>query len=316
MDARTAEECIEVLSSVAQGEGADTDVLQALVIVGLAQPKLAERVGLGTVAIAHRLVAALERGGEIDRGLALLEILKKHFPSNESLERDLTQLMRRQGMVKDLVGRYYERARTLMREGRHAEAAGWLREVLQLDPTRKDAARLMRDLRIKRASRTQKKSGGWRTPFVLVLLVLGGAWVVLRELRLRAEFAALPTAAPGNEAALERRLADLERFMTAHPIWHGGLSVLNERATLRLELAQIAEAEQERRSAEERAAAERLESADLCRTRGLGLAQSGDLRGALQALREALIYGGADWPPRERVERDVADLEASLAEQP
>src|ERR1051326_628003 len=115
MEARTAEECVEVLSSVSNGEGADPDVLEALVIVGLAQ------------------------------------------------------LMRRQGMVQDLVNRYFERARKLMREGRNNEAAGWLREVLQLDPSRKDAARLIRDLRFKRAgSRRRRGNGGAGLRFIAV----------------------------------------------------------------------------------------------------------------------------------------------------
>jgi tetratricopeptide (TPR) repeat protein len=310
MDVRTAEECVEVLTSVAGGEGADPQVLEALVIVALAHADMAERIGLPTVATGRRLAARLERLGDIDHTLALLEVLQQHFPGQESLDHDLAQLMRRQGMVKDLVNRYFERARKLMREGRNNEAAGWLREVLQLDPGRKDAARLIRDLRFKRSGRTARRSGGLRFLAVVLAVALGVTWVVERETRLDAEFRALP------QASLKRRLTDLERFVEQQPVWHGSLQVLSERAELRVKLAVLEEKARTEREAEERARRERLESADLCRARGLMLVQEGDLRGALQAFREALEFGGPEWPHYERISRDVSDVEAHLAEHP
>ncbi len=316
MEARTAEECIEVLSAVAGGEGADPEVLEALVIVALAQPALSKRMNLPTLTTGRRLAARYERSADIDAALAVLELLQQHFPGQESLERDMAQLMRRQGMVKDLVGRYFERARRLIREGRHNEAAGWLREVLQLDPARKDAARLLRDLRFKGAGRSQRRSGGVRFLFVATLLSVGLSYLVLREFRLREELRAIPTAALGNRAALERRLVEIEQFITAHPVWHGALMALAERSELRIQLAVLAEQMRAGREAEQRAERERLEAAELCRQRGLMLAQSGDLKGALTALREALSYGGDDWPERERVSKDVADLEANATHQP
>jgi tetratricopeptide (TPR) repeat protein len=316
MDARTAEECVEVLTSVATGEGADPEALQALMIVALAHPVLAERMGLPALETGRRLAARLERGGDIDRTLAVLELLQEHFPGHDTLERDLAQLMRRAGMVKDLVSRYFERARRLIREGRHNEAAGWLREVLQLDPKRKDAARLMRDLRIKRVTRSRKKGGWLRFLFLATLLCLGGAYAVLRELRLRAEFQALPSAASGNLPALKRRLADLEEFISRHPLWHGGLQVLAERSELRVQLAILEERERAEREAVESAERERLEAADLCRERGLMRAQAGDARGALEALREAVRYGGPEWPHFQKVSQDISDLESGLAQKP
>lgn len=316
MDERTAEECIEVLNSVASGEGADPDVLEALVIVALAHPSLAKRLKLPTVSTGRRLAAILERSAALERTLAVFELLQKHFPGHESLERDLSQLMCRQGMVQDLVNRYFERAKKLVREGRNNEAAGWLREVLQLDPGRKDAARMMRDLRFKHAKRSRRRSGSWRTLFAVAMLALGLSWAVLREFRLGEEFRAVPQAAPGNVPALKRRLADLEQFIASHPLWHGALQVLNERTALRVQLAVLEAKAVEEREAAERAVRERLEAADLCRLRGLSCAQAGDVRGALAAFREALQHGGPDWIHHERVSRDVADLEASSTDKP
>jgi tetratricopeptide (TPR) repeat protein len=311
MEARTAEECVEVLSAVAGGEGADPEVLEALVVVGLAHPNMARRLNLPTLATGRRLAARCERSADVDGAMAVLEILQQHFPGQDALERDLAQLMRRQGMVKDLVSRYFERARKLMREGRHAEAAGWLREVLQLDPSRKDAARLLRDLRFKGQSRGPRGTGVLRFLALVALLGVGGTYGFQRELRLREELRTLPVAAPGNLAALRRRLADVEKFTAEHPVWHGALQVLAERSELRVQLTVLEEKERAAREAEARAELERLENAELCRQRGLMQAKSGDVRGALASLREALLHGGPDWTHTAQVTRDIADLEAS-----
>src|SRR5262245_45623335 len=61
MDPRTAQECVEVLSSVSEGDGADPDVLEALVIIAVAMPKLAERLDMATVDTGRRLAQRLER---------------------------------------------------------------------------------------------------------------------------------------------------------------------------------------------------------------------------------------------------------------
>lgn len=316
MDPQAADECAEVLLSVATGEGADPEVLEALVILSLAHPKLAKRLELDSVGTGRRMAAALDRGGDPDRAFAVLELLQQHHPGQPTLERDLAQLMRRQGMVKDLVGRYYDRARKLVREGRHGEAAGWLREILQLDPGRKDAARLLRDLRFKRGPRPKGRSFAFRPLFLVAVLGLGASYLALRELRLRGEFVALPQAAGENPEVLRRRLGELERFVESHPLWHGALRALTERTDLRLRIALLEERERTQREAAQRTERERLDAAELCRARGLMHVQSGDAKRGLEALREALAYGGPEWPAFEQVSRDVSVLEKGLSESP
>jgi tetratricopeptide (TPR) repeat protein len=316
MEGRTAEECVEVLSSVAGGEGADPDVLEALLIVALAKPDVAKRMNLPTLATGRRLAAKLERAAEFGHTLAILELLCQHFPGEEGLERELANHMRRQGTVHDLVKRYYDRAQKLLREGRHGEAAGWLREVLQLDPTRRDAARQLRDLRFKRTKRKKASSGTLRFLLVFGLISLGITWGVLREVRLRQEFDALPQSVPGNTATLRRRLNELQEFADRNPVWHGAFQILTERSTLRVQLEVLEEQERQVRAAAELVTRERLEAAELCRKRGLSQIQSSDLQRALDSFREALEHGGADWSQRASVLQDVAELEAALSEQP
>lgn len=316
MEPRTAEECVEALSGVADGEGAEPDVLEALIIVALAQPDLAERLGLATVTIGRRLASRLEKLAEIERTVAVLELLQQHFPGNDSLEHDLAQLMRRQGMIQDLVDRYFGRARSLLREGRNEEAAGWLREVLQLDPSRKDAARMIRNLRFKRSGAGKSSlSSGARFLLVTLALSVGATYAVLRELRLRDEFRTLPQASEARPESIEKRLAALERFVKAHPVWHGALGVLSERSDLRVQMQVLRDRQRLAAEQEERSRVERLENASLCRARGMQLFEEGDLSGALEAFRESLRYGGETWSERENVAKDVADLEAHLRSQ-
>jgi tetratricopeptide (TPR) repeat protein len=314
MERRTAEECIEVLTSVARGDGADPEALEALVVVALAVPELATRFNLAPVQTGRKLAARLERSGDIDRTVAVLEVLREAFPGQEGLERDLAQLMRRQGTVQDLVARYFERAHKLVREGRNEEAAGWLREVLQLDPTRKDAARLMRNLRFKRTSRPGRSRGSFGRLLLVLALALGLGWTGLREVRLSAEFRALPPAAGAGLGQLKRRLSDLDAFIQRNPVWLGALRAVAERTDLRVQVGLLEEKARAEREAAEQAQRERFESAELCRDRGLMAVQAGDVPGALAAFREALAYGGPDWPQFARVSKDVSDLEAHGAE--
>ncbi len=312
MDPRTAEECMEVLNSAADGEQADPEVLEALVIVALAHPPLGSRLGLTPVATGRRLATRHERIGEVDRALAVLEVLSQYFPGQESLERDLATVMRRQGMVQNLVERYFERAQKLIREGRNEEASGWLREVLQLDRSRKDAARLIRDLRFRARTQSHKRSVRWRFVLGAVVFSLVVTALVQRELALYREFQALPQGVEGNAVVLRRRLADLEDFNRRHPVWHGVYGLLSERSRLRVELEMLEEQVRVERERVEREQHERLESADLCYRRALPKVENGDVQGALVDLRMALQFGGPDWTLFEQVTRHVADLEAHL----
>jgi hypothetical protein len=152
--------------------------------------------------------------------------------------------------------------------------------------------------------------------FLIALLALGASYLALRELRLRGEFLALPQAVQGNAESMRRRLGEVERFVEHHPLWLGALRALGERTELRLKIALLAERDRLEREATERAERERLESAELCRARGLMHVQSGDLRRALESFREALAYGGPEWPAFEQVSRDADTLEKGLSEFP
>lgn len=312
MDPRTAEECMEVLNSAASGEQADPEVLEALIIVGLAHPALATGMSISPVNAGRRLAVRLERGGQIERTLALLEVLLASFPGQDSLERDLGAVMRRQGMVQNLVERYFDRAQKLIREGRHEESIKWLQEVLQLDRSRKDAARLIRDLRFRAKSHDRHKAVRWKFVMGALTLSLGVSFLALREIRVREQFDAMPEATENNLASLRRRLTDLDAFAAQHPVWHGGFAVVKERAKLRVVVERLEEQERNEKEAQEQRDLERLENARLARARGLMKAADGDFPGAITEFEQALQLGGEDWPPRAEVERQIQAIRAHL----
>jgi len=312
MEAQAIEDCVEVLSSVAGGEGADPEVLEALVVVGLALPDMAADLKLSTLETGRKLAVRLEREADTARALAVLDVLAQRFQGDESLERERAQLLSRQGTVKDLTERYFERAKHLLREGRKSEAAGWLREVLQLDPTRKDARRMLRDLRYKGGARRKVRTGGLVPLALIAALGAGGYLEFQRERTLLHAYEALPKAIEGDLSSQRKRLAEVEQFVEAHPVWHGAFRAVAERSELRVQVSVLEEQESQTLQLEERAERERLEAAELLRRKGVMQFQSGDVPGALEAFRQALERGGPEWEQYQTVSRDVADIEAAF----
>ena len=308
-------DCLDVLVPSVENNESDLEVLEAVVVIGLARPELARSRGLSPIAAGRRLAGLREKSGQGECALALLELLVKHHSGHKALERDLAGLMRRQGMVGELVERYLERSRGLLQDGRTSEAIAWLREVLLLDRSRKDVARTIRDLRFQEID----KAKGRRSVRRVAAITLVGSVLVftglLREKRLAEEYRAVPSAKGGDLVGMKERLARLESFVDRHPIWHGSLGAIEARTEARLA---VDRAEETQRKQEERKKAERLrtlEDADLARKRGVMLAESGDYSAALEELRRSLRLADTEWKERERVQRDVDAISSYLEEQ-
>ncbi len=307
---------LEVLMPSAQGEGADMEALEALLIVGAARPELASARGVSTISAGRQLAHRLEKEDQGEKALAALELLVELFPGHKALERDLAGFMRRAGLVSDLVERYLQRSQQLLRQGRTAEAIAWMREVLLLDRSRKDVARTIRDLRFQEIDRVEARRSRRRVAVIALVGSLAISVGLLRETRLAEEFRALPGAEAGDSAGMRERLAALEAFVERHPIWHGAFRALSERTELRLACDRALEAErlaQERRAAE---LARRADEAELARERGTLLARDGQYAIALDELRHALELSRPDWEHRERVQEDIAAISAYLEDHP
>jgi tetratricopeptide (TPR) repeat protein len=314
MDSATADACIEVLAAAADGkDDVDVEVLLALTILGFGQPDSAARQGVTPLGYGRRLAACKEREGDPDSALALIEKLRELSPAHGALERDYESTLRRMGMVHDLAQRYFRRAQFLLQEGKKEEAVGWLREVLLLDKSRKDVARMIRDLRLEK-DQVGKRPLTVSPGLVLVLLVpLALTALVMREKSLRERYLELPPAAQGDLTSMRERLGAVETFLSDHRVWHGSLMVLSERSDLRIEIDKLELNEERRREADLRSEIDRRETVELLRERGRMAVNRGDYESALADFQEALELAPPDWEHRERVSRDVAAIIDYLA---
>jgi tetratricopeptide (TPR) repeat protein len=272
----------------------------------------AERYGISALAVGRRLASRLEQGGDPDFAMAVLEILLEADPNQSALERDLSSLMRRQGMVNDLIDRYEDRAKRLLREGKTQEAIGWLREVLLLDGSRKDVARLIRNLRLKQTAGKRGHSQAWKRVLVILLVSLASTFLVLREKRLREDFHSMTPVVDGNLQSMRRRLATIEAFLDANPIWHGSLFVIAERSGLRIDIDQLEREENLKVEAAESQVLDRIESANLLHAKARSKVELGEFKPALEALNAALEIAPEDWEGRGKIETDIQAISQYL----
>ena len=85
----------------------------------------------------------LERHGDVDNAQTLLELLTARDPDDKELDHGLASLMQRTGNADRLIERYLSRSEDAAREGRRRDAITWLREVLSIDRSRRDVARML-----------------------------------------------------------------------------------------------------------------------------------------------------------------------------
>jgi tetratricopeptide (TPR) repeat protein len=306
------EECFAVLAPES-GEDAPADLLQAALILAVAHPHAAAKHKLLPAVLGRRLAVACEKGEDVDAAFAVLHFSADLAPGHSGVERATASLMRRQGMVQELVDRYLERAQRLLDEGEHTEAIPWLREVLLLDRSRKDVARMIRDLRFDEVSSAKARRRRFRIAGVALAFSLALSVGVLREIRLRREFGRIQAAKPGDLPTLNARLAAVETFVSDNPVWHGALSVLKERTDMRVQIERIIaeEAAKAERDAAERERHDRIADSSVILARSL--VSRGEYAEAIAEFQKALELGSPSWPWRERTERDVEALKEHLA---
>lgn len=307
-DARTADTFGRALLGRLTGEPGDVRALEAMLILGLAHPDLLERKRIPLVQEGRRLAVLLEKRGESERAQTLLELLCARAPDDRAVESELAGVMRRNGNLARLVERQLSRAEGAIREGRREEAVRWLREVLAVDPSRRDVARMIRDLRFEDGQRRATLRKRLRIAAVSLLLAcaLGGA--VWREFDLDRKYDELPGAPQGDLAAMHARLEALDELIDGNPLWFGMYQAGRERSQLRSEVDRLdgARAEAERLAAAERARIEIVAEAE--RSKARLLAEQFQFNQALEHLQISLQNAPPDWQYRGQVERDILSI--------
>lgn len=315
-DDRTAEAfCGALLEHLSEDPGSLRE-LEALIILGLAHPKVLTRHRIPLAQEGRRLAVLLEQTGEVERATSLLEVLATRLPRDRGVDKDLASVMRRSGNVDLLVERYLRRAEGAVECGRPLEAIPWLQEVLVVDRSRRDVARMIRDLRweeAQRIARTKRRLLFGTAALIGILVVTA---IGTREWNLHRRYGSIPPASPGDRTSLQIRMEAVDALIADSPAWLGSLWASRERASLRGRIDRIAalEAERERRAIEERA--QRLAEAENAWLRGREDASVRDFAGALEEFQLALEVAPPSWERRTRLETDVQALDAWLEDRP
>ncbi len=307
-DERTAEAFARSLFNDLSANPQDLRGLEALIILGLAHPRVIARHGISLETEGRRLAVVLERNGHGERARQLLDMLAANLPS-ESPEDTRTRLDQHAAANAATIDRLLQRAQECIARGYKREAIQNLQEILLLDHGRQDVARMIRDLRYKDENRGRRLKLALKV--LLALGIVGGlGWaLVVREEHVRARWDELPLARPGDGVSLQGRLDAIESLLAEEHVWTGVLQAWKERDQLRLEVQELQDsaARKARSTALEKQA--RQQQAEDVRTRGMLSAQRGEFEAALLDLRSALELGGEHWELRPRVLTDIAAIE-------
>lgn len=312
VDGKRAETYAAALLDYLESVPDSFEELEGVVLLWLAHPKALARRGEDPVRLGRRLATAYERRSDPARAQALLEQLSARNPADKALAHELSSLMQRCGNTDRLVERYLKSAEEAIREGRRHDAVTWLREVLAVDRSRRDVARMIRDLQFEQ-SETRR---AWRrrmrlTGLILLVgaLVLGALW---RESWLQNRYAAIPQVDESDLPGLRERLGQIDYLIASNPLWMGAFQASGERAELR-----VAIAKHESRLLREQLAADaelrrRIDDAESNYVRARDAVDEGDLQAALRHFLQALAVAPDDWLARERTEADVQAIRAWL----
>jgi tetratricopeptide (TPR) repeat protein len=295
----------------------DESALEALIVLGLAYPDLLARHRISMPQEGRRLAVLLEKRGDAERAQSLLELLLALHPEDRSIDGELSGVMKRSGSLERLVERHLSRAEEAMRDGRREDAINWLREVLALDRSRRDVARMIRDLRYEEEQRRTALRRRIQRAVAIVLVVGAATAAVMRNNRIDERYAALPAAADNDADAMRARLAAIDELVDESPLWLGMWAASRERTRLRtaIDRDESKRAELARKTADERA--RRETQADAERTRARMAAERSEFAEALVHLQGALQHAPPEWPHRAQVERDIqAILEWQRSEAP
>jgi tetratricopeptide (TPR) repeat protein len=306
-DRRTAHAFGSALLDHLSEDPANMRLLEALVILGLAHPEVLQDARISLAVEGRRLAVLLERSGDVERAQALLEFLAGHMPLDRTVDQELAGLMRRNGNTDSLVERYLRRADLAVEAGRISEAIPWLQEVLLLDRTRRDVARMIRDLRYGEVERDRKKRRGVKVLVGLCglcfLVAMGVAWNTDAARR----YGDLPVASDVDLNMMAARLKGLESLSSVRPIWSGSIKVRTEQDRIHWQLREVQRVQRDEQVAAQLAEQVRLAQAEAARVRGLTHAERGDFKAALIAFREAIDRAPEEWDhlPQLQVDHDA-----------
>lgn len=309
LDRRDAQECAQVLGDCVFQEQPKLAELEALVMLGLAHPRVFRKYGLSISSEGRRLALMLENADRTDEAHELLELLAQRLPEDREVQQDLASLLRRTGGIESFIERCIERAERQAKAGRYMDAVSALQEVLLHDQGRRDVARMIRDLRYEEQELRERSKRRSRGVFYFLGLALLIAAVGIRELSIRHDYARIPEAPADDQVSLRARLAAIEGCLDEHRFWFGYFAAIDERSRLQRQIDGLEARVAEKQRESIRLLEQRVGMAEGARVRGLQAVARGEMQEALQQFRTALELCTDDWSHRERVRADVSAIE-------
>jgi tetratricopeptide (TPR) repeat protein len=314
-DKRAAEAFGRALVDSLCEDPGDARRLEALLILGLAHPSILAKYHVSLAAEGRRLCVLLENLGDVDRARGLLELLTTRLPDERELQQDLASMMRRHGDTDQLVDRCLERADKAVQSGKPMDAIPWLQEVLLHDQTRRDVARMIRDLRYQEMETLARQRRRNRLVLILVVISTALSAVFVREQHIGADYGALPSFTATDSAAISARIVGLDTLIADNSFWFGMFNVVGERSRLQ-EMHDRLGAKQAKVKREKIARdLERQSHAETKRLAAIDAAMAAKYDEAKELFQGALALGDQDWDRRERIEANIAAIDDLLQKQ-
>ncbi len=311
-DKRSAEAFGRALVESLCEDPSDVRRLEALLILGLAHPSILELYHVSLANEGRRLCILLENQGDLERARGMLEMLNTRVPDDRDLQQDLSSMMRRCGDVTELVDRCLRRAEEAVEKGTPMDAIPWLQEVLLHDQSRRDVARMIRDLRYQEMEDQVQNRKRNRVLGVLVLvsMVLGG--FVVREFQIKGAYDNLPQAVLDNRASIDARAQGIDELIASHRLWVGMFGLVQERNDLHLNSERLGAEEAAQARVLKEAALERSAKAEKLRLEAIDAVMGNNYGKAKELFETALSLGAQDWPRRERILANIAAIDDLL----
>jgi len=312
VDRRTAEAFGRALVDSLCEDPGDVRRLEALLILGLAHPHVLEKYQVSLGAEGRRLCVLLENDGQVERARGLLDLLSSYLPEDRGVQQDLASMMRRAGDVDELVERCLQRADEAVREGKPMEAIPWLQEILLHDQTRRDIARMIRDLRYQEMANVARVKRRNRLALLVIVVSTMLSALFVREVQINNQYDALPPLALDNLSAVDARLESIDELIASNRIWFGMFDAVAERSELQAQKDRISSREAERARKRNDLRLKREAMAEALRLKALDSVEAGEFEESLAQFREALELSSDSWSRRSRVAANIAAIEKLL----
>jgi len=313
VDARSAESWCRALLAHLADQPQSVPELEALLVLGLAHPSVFEAHRIPLAQEGRRLAHLLEHDGKLERAQALLELIISRAPGDKQVDHELASMMRRTGNADRLIERYMRRAEDCVASGKTKEAISWLQEILMVDRSRRDVARMIRDLRWGDQEKRLKWRSRMRTAAALISVAIVVTLVVRREMDISERYAAVPQAIAGDLRSLRTRLEQLDLFEAENPFSLSLLEASRNRARLKVEIAQLEAVSAQVQIARRTEREAQLAIAESARKQGRIYAQQNRFVDALAQFERALADGPGEWDQRAQIETDVAAIREWIA---